>query len=326
MLTSARKTRSLLIKLSAIILAFALTGCGEGFETSSLLKSASLNSDNTTNNDDNNTQTPAPTPAPKTSLGSLSAASSADLELGDELIQTVTITAASDFSGEIDLSVDRSSIMAVSGQQDIVITLTPASVNLAAGASADIEVKVESLLSAPSFAMSQLKIVASASDDSALDAETNLGVQVRPVVTMRMFGGNVPADRWDRPATINFRAHSQDLLIRFANMNTDSTHIVHGNGAIPHQNVGMPSDAAANAGEEGGVYEVTIDANDTAGSYYYHDIENGNFRRFMNFNQANPAPPTNLSAQSHSDLSLTQMEEPVADVQTCADILGSDDI
>ena len=323
---SNQTTLRTLFKIFTILALFGLTACGGEFQTSQLLKSASIDTegDNTKKDD----VTPTPTPLPKSVLGTVSSLSDVNLDLGEEITQTVTITADSSFSGQVDPSVDRSGLQSINGQNDVEITLTPSSVTLASGQSVDVDVKVKTLLSAPSFNLSAVKIVASAADQSALDAESNLNIQVNGVVTMRMFGGAVPADRWDRPATINFRPHSPELLIRFVNMDTADTHIVHGNGSIPHQNTGMPSAAAANDGEEGGVYEVRISETETNdGSYYYHDIENGTFRRFMNFNRANPAAATSLSVATHEKLSsMTMATEPVDDVQTCADILGSDDI
>lgn len=218
-------------------------------------------------------------------LSFASGTSDIDVNLSATKELTGTVYAQAGFSGKVNLEVDRSALDLYDLANDIAIRFEPSSVNLAANGSASFKMMVQTKPSAPSFDASSVKVIARVPSGDFV--EEQVGIKVNAVVELKMFGGPNPDARWDQPKEMAFRKHASDLVLRFINYDTNAPHIVHGNASIPHQSVSQPLDVAPAQGQAGGVYEVLIKNTVTVdGTYYYHDIENNNFRRTMKFNQS----------------------------------------
>ncbi len=260
--------------------------------------------------------TPNPNPAPVPSggpVGSLSAITVADMELGQSQTVNFTITAEDDYSGLVTLAIDRTALSGINGNADVTFEFNPAQVQLVAGqVSQNIELIITSKVSAPSFnRISGLKVRAISEDGDSRSSETSFSIMVKPEITIEMYGlqdamGNAipPAERFNRPQVMNFRSHSGNLRLKFVNMDTQATHIVHGNNPIAHGSTANPLTVAADAGggevTPGGSHEPEIEPTDNnTGSYYYHGEEAAGLARTMNFHQANPSAASVLSLTEH---------------------------
>ena len=241
--------------------------------------------------------------------------------LGESRKVIGTLTSLNEFSGTVELAVDRSGLDQIDVEKNIQITINPNRVNLVSGRSAVFELSVVVDSMAPSLDLSKVKIVAKILSGETVSVSSDIGLKVDAVFEMKMFGANSNAAlRWDRPnVPINIRDHRSGVSVRFVNYDTRAAHIVHGNGAIPHQ-LGQ-STAATVAGEPGQAYEVNISAGTVrSGSFYYHDIENGGDARAINFG---------VSGVSAAKVVITTVgnRKPAASEQTaasCHDLLGTD--
>lgn len=202
------------------------------------------------------------------------------------LDQVVTLSGslhtAGTFSGTIALSVETAALSKAS--PDISFSVTPATATLTAGAASDIpfHVTISTTASSHSFQALPVQVSAKASDNSTPLTQTVL-LTVDPVYEIDLTGGPAP-EGWSSPMTLSMPKHDPAVTVRFVNLDTKSTHTIHGEGAIPHQDTDNPL-AAATASAPGGVYEITVPMGDPVqGQYRCHDHEDESMLRTINFN------------------------------------------
>ena len=197
--------------------------------------------------------------------------SSSDVEL--------TIKAGANYNGTVKLSITRDELDGIDKGHDVVTTVTPATVTLAAGESKKIMAHIEIASSAPDIAATHFHVEGVDATNSQLLAECATNLSIKPVIEIGMHGGPVP-EKWDSPQALQIRRHQGGVMIRFKNMDT-IRHILHSNGGpVPHQNTG------ANDGLPGSAYEVRVVDGATPAKleYYCHVHENRNLIRTVMFN------------------------------------------
>ena len=206
----------------------------------------------------------------------------AEARLDQAITLRGTLHSAGTFSGMVALSADMAELSKAS--PDISIVMTPATATLSAGVATDVSFKVTitTTASSHSFQALPVQVSAKASDGSAPLIQTVL-LTVDPVYEINLTGGAAP-EGWSSPMSLNMPKHDPAVTIRFVNLDTKSTHTIHGEGAIPHQDTDSPM-AAATADHAGGIYEVTVPTGDpVSGQYRCHDHEEEAMLRTINFN------------------------------------------
>lgn len=257
-------------------LVFGYTNCGK----LTSLKSAGTADQSSKSNGQNGFTPPAPSTDEILSFSKIEASS---LKLGDEFKTNIQIVPNTKYSGDVTFEIDRSGLASVMGQQDILIAVEPKVVKLN-GQMQNIALTVETATSSPSFMGKMIRIKAIAKEPGFKDVILDVPLSVKPELDIKMFGGTIPADRWNRPAAMNFSKHDKPLILNFINYDMTGAHVLHGAGNIPH---GVAMLKAPASGGPGGVYKVTVDSTATQGQYWYHDIENSTFARTMMFNVGN---------------------------------------
>ena len=186
----------------------------------------------------------------------------AEARLDQVITLSGSLHTAGTFSGTIALSAETAALSKAS--PDISFSVTPTTA------------------SSHSFQALPVQVSAKASDDSAPMTQTVL-LTVDPVYEINLTGGAAP-EGWSSPMTLSMPKHDPAVTIRFVNLDTKSTHTIHGEGAIPHQDTDSPM-AAATASAAGGVYEITVPMGDPVqGQYRCHDHEDESMLRTINFN------------------------------------------
>jgi hypothetical protein len=199
------------------------------------------------------------------------------MNLGVSSILNLTLNAASDYTGNVSLTIDRTNLDAVDVNGRVGTTLSMATAHLTPGSSTTIPVMLTTSTQAPDFS-SDFKVTATS---GGVSSSTTVNLQVLPVYDVYLHGGTTPGSApevWDaaQPAgtVTNFAPHTSGVTIHFINMDMRQTHIIHGNGDIPHQNTGMPLAPSPGAGMPGGTYTVTETGTTvTTGSFYCHSHE-----------------------------------------------------
>jgi|GEM_PF-4407829 len=215
-----------------------------------------------------------------------------DLFLGDTKTITFEYTVASDISGPLRLSVDQSALAGVQGIEDVSFAITPASVVATPGMVFTAALEITTLVKAPSFSEQSIQVLIEG--DSGNAVTTTVPLAVSPVLEIRMYAcdyrNNATLDEcWNRPASMDLRAHAQQIQLRFHNCDPASGHIVHGNNPIEHGDRSTAM-AAANSKEDcGGMHIATVEGDSTrSGTYYFHDTQNTGQARMINFGIASP--------------------------------------
>ena len=202
----------------------------------------------------------------------------AELRLGDTVSLNGSIHAPAGFKGNISLSADVSKV-------DASVAITPNVITVPASAGAtDLPFKIQFQTAAESHSFKGMPIQLTAqTDGNPAPLVQTLLLTVNPVYEIDLTGGPAP-EGWSSPQAIVMPKHDGGVTIRFVNLDTKSTHTIHGEGAIPHQDTDTPM-AAATADHAGGVYEITVPAGDpTSGSYRCHDHESEDMLRSISFN------------------------------------------
>lgn len=202
----------------------------------------------------------------------------------------VTVTASSSFSGTVYLSLDLGALSQASPEGKVTVSLNPTKLHLTAGQSAQALVSVKTDSTAPTVSPLQIRVIAQADGHflreyrrSQVSAPLSLAVDA--VYEIRLHGGPEP-EAWDSPTSTSFAPHSEGVLVRFINMDTRDSHIIHSEGPIPHQDTSNPLEPAAAEGQQGGVYEYLVtdtDAEDD--TYHCHSHESDSDNRTLHFNQ-----------------------------------------
>ncbi len=199
------------------------------------------------------------------------------LNIGQTRDFVLSITAAKDFEGSVDLTIERDEIDAIDMKGGVLTTLAPAVLILSPGETKQIAVHIETMTTAPSFSNEHFHVVATESGGATAPAQSvnTTKLTVSPVYEIMIIGGPAP-ENWSAPRTASFASHAAGLLIRYINMDTIA-HRVHSGGAIPHGGTDMSP--------MGGRYEVTVPPGaQTSASFYCHSHEGGAQAKTFQFN------------------------------------------
>ena len=225
-------------------------------------------------------------------LGSFQASLSPVHNLGTSQTYQVSFNNSTNYSGQIQFTVDRSSIVMTPGQQDILIDVSPTQANVTPGSQVDLTVTVNAPYRSPSFSNRQIGLVVTGNGGE--QSTLSFPLTIRPVVDIELrecaYQNNATLDDcWNAPASMDIRPHSAGVTLRFTNCDPTSDHIVHGNGLVRHQPTNQPLPQANSATNCAGSYTVQVAATDTGnGSYYMHDTQGGGQARQINFGVTNP--------------------------------------
>jgi hypothetical protein len=185
------------------------------------------------------------------------------------------------FSGDIGLSVDTSELP--QGSTETTLTVTPEVLHVTKPHSLVTElpfqINIHSQPGSHSFKDLPVQVIAKA---GAVSSSQSMSVTVDAIYEIDLYGGNIP-EGWNSPMTLAMPKHDGGVTIRFVNMDTVSTHTIHGEDAIPHQETDPL--AVATAGHPGGVYEIHVPSGDpVSGEYRCHDHETEDMLRTISFN------------------------------------------
>jgi hypothetical protein len=185
------------------------------------------------------------------------------------------------FTGDVSLATDSS--LLPQGAKEVSLMVTPTTVHVAKASSAMTEIPVQIVIrsQAESHSFKALAVSVAAKAQSTISIQS-MALTVDAIYEIDLTGGTAP-EGWSSPMTLEMPKHDGGLTINFVNMDTSSTHTIHGEDAIPHQE-GDPL-AMATAGQPGGVYVVTIPSGDpVSGEYRCHDHEDETMLRTISFN------------------------------------------
>jgi hypothetical protein len=185
------------------------------------------------------------------------------------------------FTGDVTFSADTSKLP--QGPSEVSLVIAPATLHVtkanAAMTEIPVQIAVRSQAESHSFKAFPITITAKTKTDSS--AQT-IDMTVDAIYEIDLTGGAAP-EGWSSPFTLNMPKHDGGVTIRFVNMDTASTHTIHGEDAIPHQETDPL--VVATAGHAGGVYEITVPSGDpVSGEYRCHDHEDESMLRTINFN------------------------------------------
>lgn len=202
------------------------------------------------------------------------------------LDQAITLKGAIHTDGSVSGVLNLSAVVPPSVQipNDAKFKISPSSVTLKAGTPADVPFMLMVVTTPSSHSFSGLQIsVGAESPDHVTSISQNISLTVDPIYEIDLTGGPAP-EGWSSPMTLTMPKHDPAVTIRFVNKDTKSTHTIHGEGAIPHQDTDNPM-AAATADHDGGVYEITVPTGDPVMGYYRcHDHEDDSMLRTISFN------------------------------------------
>jgi hypothetical protein len=202
-----------------------------------------------------------------------------------QLDQTTTLRGVvqipAGFTGDVALSADTSALP--QGASEVSLMVTPATMHVAQANTAmteiPVQITVRSQAESHSFKGSMINLTAKAKGSSS---SQSIALTVDAIYEIDLTGGAAP-EGWSSPITLNMPKHDGGVTINFVNMDTASTHTIHGEDAIPHQETDPL--AVATADHAGGVYTVNVPSGDpVSGEYRCHDHEDESMLRTINFN------------------------------------------
>ena len=206
---------------------------------------------------------------------------SAELQLDKTATLVGSLQVPAGFVGDIAISTDNSALP--QGATEVAVAVTPAIMHIAtANASATeipFQINVRSQAGSHSFKGLPVQLIAKA---GATTSSQSIAVTVDAIYEIDLTGGKAP-EGWSSPMTLAMPKHDGGVTIRFVNMDTMSTHTIHGEDAIPHQETDPLAVAVGN--QPGGVYEVQVPSGDpVSGEYRCHDHETEDMLRTITFN------------------------------------------
>jgi hypothetical protein len=209
------------------------------------------------------------------------------VHLGANNVATISIGAASDFEGDVSLSLDRTSLNSIDTKGTVTTQLGQTTLHLAPGSTNSVSIRVATTTMSPTIS-SSYHVIATRMG-SAGSASGTVPLEVQAIWDVYLHGGTAP-ETWDANPTstpAKFVTHTEGLTINFWNMDPAAMHIIHGNGIVPHQNTAMPLAAAPGNGQPGGVYTIKLTGTTAGtGSYYCHTHETTTDARTVMTNQA----------------------------------------
>jgi hypothetical protein len=202
-----------------------------------------------------------------------------------QLDQTATLRGVAQipagFTGDVTLATDSTALPQGANEVSVMITPAVLHVTTANSAMTEIPVQISIRSQAESHSFKALAVKVAAKTQGTTSTQS-IALTVDAIYEIDLTGGNAP-EGWSSPMTLVMPKHDGGLTINFVNLDTSSTHTIHGEDAIPHQE-GDPL-AMATAGQAGGVYVVNIPSGDpVSGEYRCHDHEDETMLRTISFN------------------------------------------
>jgi hypothetical protein len=208
------------------------------------------------------------------------------VHLGTTLAIPVSLTASSAFDGTVSLSLDLGALSAASPQGRVSVTVSPEQLHLSPGETAPATITVKTDSMAPTVSSVQVGLIAQPSGaKSSKRVSSQFPLAVDSIFEIHLYGGPAP-ETWDSPKSVSFAPHSEGVLVRFINMDTRDSHVIHSVGPIPHGDTGNPLQPAAAQGQQGGIYEYRVTDTDPEDDIYYCHVHEGDAdQRTLHFNQ-----------------------------------------
>lgn len=257
---------------------------------------------------DTSTQTqltdPGPSaPSPCTTYSfCVGAASSQSLNLGVVQNVVVPITAAANFSGNLNISVNHPELNAIIGTgpgADVLFSVLPTSLSLSPGETKNVTVTINVKTFSRSFAGEHFHVSASAVG-SALVNDNTVMLTVNPLYEVKLTSNGAGSPHvWMGPdnqpvavgSTIQIRQRTGGTALKFINYDTtvflpvggnnDVLHRIHGDAGLPHSAANEGMIAAPQAGQPGpNPYQRQVTTN---AAYYCHQHESGAQARNIQF-------------------------------------------
>ena len=228
---------------------------------------------------------PTPVPVPAGQAFALGAVGDLSANLSTVRDIQVGVTASADFSGEVEILVERDELDLVDNSNGVAISVTPSRVNLQKGQTQYVNLRVETRSQAPDFNDHFHLVAREAGVANPRLSTSVVAYKINPIIEVDLHGGAAPEVYAPMFSSLLVKPHVGGVTVRFINRDSDQTHIIHGQGAIPHQNTGTPL-ARANGNTPGGVYEVKVTSTtaNLVGQFYCHSHESGAQARSLTFN------------------------------------------
>jgi hypothetical protein len=205
----------------------------------------------------------------------------AEIQLNQSMTLKSSLQVPAGFVGDILISTDASALP--QGTAETSLAVTPEVVHVATAHTSATEVpfqiNIHSQGGSHSFKDLPVQVIAKA---GVVSSSQSVLVTVDAIYEIDLYGGNIP-EGWSSPMSLAMPKHDGGVTIRFVNLDTASTHTIHGEDAIPHQETDPL--AVATAGHPGGVYEINVPSGDPiSGEYRCHDHETEDMLRTISFN------------------------------------------
>jgi hypothetical protein len=205
----------------------------------------------------------------------------AEIALDQTAVLRGVVQIPAGFTGDVKFATDSAALP--QGTKEVSVLVTPAILHMTTANTAmteiPVQISIRSQAESHSFKALAIKIAAKAQGATSMQSIT---LTVDAVYEIDLTGGNAP-EGWSSPMALVMPKHDGGLTINFVNMDTSSTHTIHGEDAIPHQETDPL--AVATATQPGGVYVVNIPSGDpVSGEYRCHDHEDETMLRTISFN------------------------------------------
>lgn len=238
---------------------------------------------------------------------------SLSVNLGTTGSANYSVVAAGNYSGHLTIHIEDEEIQAIDPGKNVNFTISPASFDIGPGQTVPFKVTNTIGTLAPDFVQHYHVVVEESSGRLRKTEEMETPFTVNPIYEIKINPTNNPALNkviWStdvidpntgvgKKAPVSLAQHVGGVTVRFLDYDT-APHIIHGSGAIPHQNTAtMIMSLATNGVNPAGKTYVPdyspkiTNQNVISGNYYLHDAESGSKAGTINFNvkvMAAPAP------------------------------------
>lgn len=220
-------------------------------------------------------------------------------ELFNNVKVQVTATSVGGYQGDLDVKIENPEIAAIDPHKAIKFSASPNKITVPVNGSVTTEITVSVGDLSPSFTGEHFHVEFYKSGTQLIVGEQEVNFNVKPIFRIQVKG--VGDDKWfaegvalsslfvrpTTPPVFNFIKHAAGLQVIFENFDTVGR-IIHGSGAIPHQNVNAPMAPSPDGGTTmGGTYMPAAikGVNPSNALVYLHNGENANAAsRRLNFN------------------------------------------
>jgi hypothetical protein len=206
---------------------------------------------------------------------SFSTLSNQKVGLGATITQELTLNAGAGVSGDIKVDVDTSGLALSDPFKEVSVSLSPSVSTLQENGSVKLLLTITTKTSAPSFAAGSFTLHASV---GGVETSEQVSLEVMPLYVVNVLNGtNGDPFTFDSTAgTVYFRPHAKGLVVEFHNLSSQAV-VIHGEGAIPHQDTESPMTPAVNGAlSDSGRYVIPAilpgAGSDLPGYYTIHGV------------------------------------------------------